>query len=59
MTILPLVISPDPLLKEISQPVAKIDDALRQFMKDMVQTMYYQHELVWQQCKLVGCNEFW
>ena len=43
MTILPLVISPDPLLKQISQPVAKVDDALRQFMKDMVQTMYYQH----------------
>lgn len=42
MKILPLVIAPDPLLKEISKPVEKIDEALRQFMKDMVQTMYYE-----------------
>lgn len=42
MKILPLVIAPDPLLKEISKPVEKVDDALRQFMKDMVSTMYYE-----------------
>lgn len=40
MKILPLVIAPDPLLKQVSNPVEKIDEALRQFMKDMVQTMY-------------------
>lgn len=40
MQILPLVIAPDPLLKQISKPVEKIDDELRQFMKNMVQTMY-------------------
>lgn len=40
MKVLPLVIAPDPLLKKISKPVEKIDDALRQFMKDMVTTMY-------------------
>jgi peptide deformylase len=40
MKILPLVIAPNPLLKKISKPVEKIDDELRQFMKDMVQTMY-------------------
>ena len=40
MKILPLVIAPDPLLKKISKPVEKVDDALRQFMDDMVTTMY-------------------
>jgi peptide deformylase len=42
MKILPLVIAPDPLLKQVSKPVEKIDDALRQFMKDMISTMYAQ-----------------
>jgi len=42
MKILPLVIAPDPLLKQISKPVGKVDEALRQFMKDMVNTMYYE-----------------
>lgn len=40
MKILPLVLAPDPLLKEVSKPVEKVDDALRNFMKDMVNTMY-------------------
>lgn len=40
MKILPLIIAPNPLLKEVSKPVEKIDEALRSFMKDMVQTMY-------------------
>ncbi len=40
MKILPLITAPDPLLKQISKPVEKVDDALRNFMKDMVQTMY-------------------
>ncbi len=40
MKILPLVISPNPLLKKVSKPVEKVDDALRQFMRDMVSTMY-------------------
>jgi len=43
MKILPLVIAPDPLLKQVSKPVEKIDDALRSFMKDMVSTMYSEH----------------
>ena len=38
--ILPLIIAPDPLLKQVSKPVEKVDDALRAFMDDMVQTMY-------------------
>lgn len=40
MKILPLVIAPDPLLKQVSKPVEKVDDALRAFMNDMVATMY-------------------
>jgi peptide deformylase len=42
MNILPLVIAPDSILKQISKPVVKVDEALKQFMKDMVSTMYYQ-----------------
>lgn len=38
--ILPLVIAPDPLLKQVSKPVEKVDDALRALMDDMLQTMY-------------------
>ena len=40
MKALPLIIAPNPLLKKVSKPVDKIDDALRNFMKDMVSTMY-------------------
>jgi len=40
MKILPLIIAPDPLLKKISKPVEKVDDNLREFMKNMVATMY-------------------
>ncbi len=40
MKILPLIIAPDPLLKQVSKPVEKVDDALREFMNDMLQTMY-------------------
>lgn len=43
MKILPLIIAPDDILKQISKPVEKIDEALRQFMKDMVTTMYSEH----------------
>lgn len=42
MAILPLVIAPDPRLKKISEPVAfdQINDDLRKFMDDMLETMY-------------------
>lgn len=42
MKILPLIIAPDPLLKKISKPVEKVDETLKQLMKDMVSTMYYE-----------------
>lgn len=31
---------PDPVLKEISQPVEKVDDEIRALMDDMLETMY-------------------
>lgn len=43
MKTLPLILAPDPLLKQISKPVEKIDESLRQTMKNMVNTMYAEH----------------
>lgn len=40
MTVLPLVIAPDPRLAICSEPVEKVDDELRAFMDDMLETMY-------------------
>jgi peptide deformylase len=42
MKVLPLILAPDPLLKKVSEPVEKIDESLKQFMKAMVSTMYYE-----------------
>ncbi len=43
MKVLPLIIAPDPILKKISQPVEKVDNALREFMNNMVSTMYAEN----------------
>lgn len=40
MAILPIVTVPDPLLKKVSEPVDKVDDKLRVFLDDMLETMY-------------------
>lgn len=40
MAILPILEIPDPLLREISQPVDGIDDALKTLITDMFETMY-------------------
>ena len=40
MARLPIIVAPDPRLEKISQPVARVDDALRQLMDDMLETMY-------------------
>lgn len=40
MTILPLVIAPDPRLEICSAEVAAVDDNIRRFMDDMLETMY-------------------
>lgn len=40
MAILPIVTVPDPLLKKVSKPVEKVDDTMRAFLDDMLETMY-------------------
>ena len=38
--ILPLIILPDPILRERSKPVERVDDQLRRLVDDMLETMY-------------------
>jgi peptide deformylase len=47
MAVLPLVIAPDPRLKKVSEavPVNEINDDLRKFMDDLLETMYASHGL--------------
>ena len=40
MSIKPLVILPDPLLRQLSKPVERFDADLRKFADDMFETMY-------------------
>lgn len=40
MTILPIVVIPDPILRTTSAPVERFDDQLRKFADDMLATMY-------------------
>ena len=40
MTIKPLIILPDPLLRQVSKPVERVDDQVRRFADDMLETMY-------------------
>ncbi|TCQ29456.1 peptide deformylase [Rhizobium sp. PP-CC-3G-465] len=40
MTIKPLIILPDPLLRQISAPVERVDDDVRRVADDMLKTMY-------------------
>ncbi len=40
MTIRPIVKLPDPVLKQVSQPVERVDDELHALVGDMFQTMY-------------------
>jgi peptide deformylase len=40
MAKLPIIEAPDPILKTISKPVKRVDDDLRTFMDDMLDTMY-------------------
>lgn len=35
-----VLVYPDPLLKQKSKPVGKVDDAIRELVKDMTETMY-------------------
>lgn len=40
MTIKPIVLIPDPILRQKSAPIERVDDALRAFADDMLATMY-------------------
>ncbi|MFM6854165.1 MAG: peptide deformylase, partial [Sphingopyxis sp.] len=40
MAILPIIETPDPRLRAISQPVTQFDDALKTLVADMLETMY-------------------
>ncbi len=39
MALLPVIVAPDPRLKRKCAPVARVDDAVRRLMDDMVETM--------------------
>jgi peptide deformylase len=41
MAVLPLIIAPDPFLKQKSALVAVVDDEVRQILNDMLDTMYH------------------
>ncbi|ASY61527.1 Peptide deformylase [Sinorhizobium sojae CCBAU 05684] len=40
MTIKPLIILPDPILRQMSPPVETVDDEVRRLADDMLETMY-------------------
>jgi peptide deformylase len=40
MAIREILVVPNPVLKQVSQPVERVDDALRALMDDMLETMY-------------------
>ena len=39
MAMLPIIIAPDPLLRQHCAPVSRVDDATRKLMDDMLETM--------------------
>ena len=40
MTLLPIIIAPDPRLKIVAEPVSQVNDEIKQLMEDMLETMY-------------------
>jgi peptide deformylase len=40
MTVRPVIIAPDPRLKVVCRPVERVDDAVRQLMDDMLESMH-------------------
>jgi len=40
MALLPIIVAPDPRLKIKTRPVEAVDDELRRFLDDMLETMY-------------------
>ncbi|MCH2547028.1 MAG: peptide deformylase [Alphaproteobacteria bacterium] len=43
MAILPVVIAPDAVLKQVAKPVAEVTDEIRTLLGDMLDTMYNAH----------------
>jgi peptide deformylase len=40
MAVLPIIVAPDPRLKQVAKPVDKVDSETRRLMDDMLETMY-------------------
>src|SRR6202789_2903883 len=40
MTVRPILTAPDPRLKAVSQPVARVDDDIRRLVDDLIESMY-------------------
>ena len=40
MAVLPIIVAPDPRLKQVAKPVDKVDAETRRLMDDMLETMY-------------------
>lgn len=40
MSKLPIITLPDPLLRQVSTPIERVDDDLRRLVEDMLETMY-------------------
>ena len=40
MALIPIILIPDPVLREVAKPVTEITDGVRQLLDDMVETMY-------------------
>jgi len=40
MAVLPIIVAPDPRLKQVAKPVDKVDAEVRRLMDDMLETMY-------------------
>lgn len=56
MALLNVLTAPDPRLKEVALPVASVNDDIRQFMDDMLETMYH-HEGIGLAATQVGINK--
>jgi peptide deformylase len=41
MALLPIITLPDPILREVSKPVERVDDGVRRLVADMFATMYH------------------
>lgn len=43
MAVMPIVIAPDPVLKQVAKPVAEVNDEIRTLLDNMLETMYNAH----------------